>query len=117
RKAQPKPVYFADGTMLLDKFGNPELRVDRRDEERIIDEITDVLDRYKGVIKSTSLLPHATDVYPQMPYEEITKERYDEMVAKIKAKPWEVVGGSIEAEDDDTEDVSTECVGGSCPIK
>lgn len=117
KKAQPKPVYFADGTVLLDKFGNPELKIDKRDEDRVIDEITDVLDRYKGVIKSTSLLPYATDTYPQMPYEAITKGRYDEMVARIKAKPWEVVGGAIAAEDEDTTDSSAECVGGSCPIK
>jgi ribonucleoside-triphosphate reductase (thioredoxin) len=117
KKAQPKPVFFEDGTMLLDKFGQPELKIDPRDEVRIIDEITDVLDRYKGVIKSTSLLPHATDVYPQMPYEEITKERYEQMVSKLKAKPWEVVDGGIKAEDEDTTDYSTECIGNSCPIK
>jgi ribonucleoside-triphosphate reductase (thioredoxin) len=117
KKAQPKPVYFADGTMLLDKFGNPELKIDKRDEDAIIEEITDVLDRYKGVIKSTSLLPHATDVYPQMPYEEITKERYEEMVAKLKAKPWEIIDGAIKAEEDEVNDIVGECAGGSCPIK
>jgi ribonucleoside-triphosphate reductase (thioredoxin) len=116
KKAQPKPVFFEDGTMLLDKFGQPELKIDPRDEAQIIDEITDVLDRYKGVIKSTSLLPHATDVYPQMPYEEITKERYEQMVAKLKAKPWEVVDGGIKAEDDMLDD-SQECIGGACPIR
>lgn len=117
KKAQPKPVYFEDGTVLLDKFGQPELRVDKRDEDRVIDEITDILDRYKGVIKSTSLLPHATDTYPQMPYEAITKERYEAMNAKIKAKPWEMINGGIQAEDDDMTDDSTECIGGSCPLK
>jgi len=117
KKTQPKPVYFADGTMLLDKFGNPELKIDKRDEDAIIEEITDVLDRYKDVIKSTSLLPHATDVYPQMPYEEITKERYEEMVTKLKAKPWEIIDGAIKAEEDEVEDIVGECAGGHCPIK
>ncbi|MGC4375775.1 hypothetical protein WD019_02370 [Fictibacillus sp. Mic-4] len=117
KKAQPKPVYFEDGTMLLDKFGQPEYKIDKRDEDAVIEEITDVLDRYKGVIKSTSLLPHATDTYPQMPYEEIAKEKYDQMVAKIKARPWEVVDGAIKAEDDEIEDVVGECIGGQCPIK
>lgn len=117
KKPTPRPVYFADGTKLLDKFGNPKLVVDKRDEERIIDEITDVLVRYKSVIKSTSLLPHATDTYPQMPYEEISEERYNEIVAKIKAKPWEVINGGIRAEDEDTTDSSMECVGGVCPLK
>lgn len=116
-KAKPKPVYFADGTMLLDKFGQPELKIDKRDEERVIEEITDVLDRYKGVIKSTSLLPYATDTYPQMPYEAITKERYEQMVARLTAKPWEVISGAIAAEDEEVADSSMECVGGACPLK
>lgn len=117
KKAKPKPVYFDDGTMLLDKFGNPELKVNKRDEDAVIEEITDILDRYKTVIKSTSLLPHATDVYPQMPYEEITKEQYEKMTARIKAKPWELIGGVLQAEDEDTTDYTIECVGNSCPIK
>lgn len=117
RKAQAKQVPFEDGTVLLDKFGNPALQVDKAEENAIIEEITDILDRYKTIIKSTSLLPYATDTYPQMPYESITKERFDEMVAKLKAKPWELISGDITAEDDDTTDYSGECVGGSCPLK
>lgn len=117
KKAKAKPVYFEDGSTLQDKFGQPELRVDARDDEAIIEEITDLLDRYKGVIKSTSLLPHATDVYPQMPYEEISEETYHEMASKLTAKPWEVVSGDIQADDNEIEDVVGECSGGSCPIK
>jgi adenosylcobalamin-dependent ribonucleoside-triphosphate reductase len=117
KKAQPKPVYFGDGSMLLDKFGQPELKIDKRDEDAVIEEITDILDRYKGVIKSTSLLPHATDTYPQMPYEEISEEKYDKMVAKIVAKPWELIDGGIKAEEDEVDDVVGECSSGSCPIK
>jgi hypothetical protein len=116
KKPKAKPVYFCDGTMLLDKFGRPELRVNPKEEETVIDEITDVLDRYKNVIKSTSLLPHATDTYPQMPFEKITKERYEEMISSIIAKPWEIIGGAIKAEDEDTLD-SSECVGGACPVR
>jgi ribonucleoside-triphosphate reductase len=117
KKAQAKPVYFKDGSLLLDKFGQPELKIDNRDEERVIAEIADILNRYKGVIKSTSLLPHATDTYPQMPYEEITEEEYNQMVGKIKAKPWEVITGNVKAEEDDVTDNSLECIGGSCPLK
>lgn len=117
KKAQPKPVYFEDGTMLLDKFGQPELKVDKREEDAVIEEIADILDRYKGVIKSTSLLPHATDTYPQMPYEEISEEKYNAMVAKLTAKPWEVINGSLGAEEEDTTDYSSECQGNSCPLK
>jgi ribonucleoside-triphosphate reductase (thioredoxin) len=117
KKAQAKPVYFADGSMLLDKFGQPELKIDKREEDAVIEEITDILDRYKGVIKSTSLLPHATDTYPQMPYEEITKERFEEMNAKITAKPWELIDGDVKAEEEEVEDMVGECSAGHCPIK
>lgn len=116
-KAKPKPVYFEDGTLLQDKFGQPELKIDRNEENAIIEQITDILDKYKGIIKSTSLLPHATDTYPQMPYEEITEEKYNEMVSKLKANIWDVVGGSIQAEDSETLDSSLECIGSSCPVK
>jgi ribonucleoside-triphosphate reductase len=117
KKAQAKPVYFEDGTMLLDKFGQPELKVDKREEDAVIDEIADILDRYKGVIKSTSLLPHATDTYPQMPYEEISEDKYNEMVARLTAKPWELIDGDVKAEDEDTTDYTSECTGNSCPLK
>lgn len=117
KKAKPKPVYFQDGSILLDKFGQPELKIDKRDEDVVIDEIASLLNRYKGTIKSTSLLPHATDTYPQMPYEEITKEKYEKMISKVKAKPWDLIDGNIKAEEDETSDSSMECVGGSCPLK
>jgi adenosylcobalamin-dependent ribonucleoside-triphosphate reductase len=116
-KPQPKPVYFEDGEMMSDKFGQPSLQVDAREEQAVINEIADVLNRYKGIIKSTSLLPHAVGTYPQMPYEEITKERYEEMASKITANIADLIKGDIEAEEEDTTDSANECVGNSCPIK
>jgi len=116
-KAQEKPTILADGTQLLDKFGNPVYEADKAQEQAVIDEITDILDRYKGTIKSTSLLPYASGTYPQMPYEEIAKEKYDEMVAQLTANPWELISGNIAAEDEDTTDYTSECVGNSCPLK
>jgi len=117
RQAQQKPVTLADGTQLLDKFGALVYEADKAQENEVIEEITDLLNRYKGTIKSTSLLPYATGTYPQMPYEEIDKERYDKMVSRLKAKPWEVINGAIKAEEEDTTDYSTECIGNSCPLK
>jgi hypothetical protein len=114
---QPKPVYFEDGEMMSDKFGQPSLQVDAREEQAVISEIADVLNRYKGIIKSTSLLPHAVGTYPQMPYEEITKETYELMASKITANIADLIKGDVEAEEEDTTDLSQECIGGSCPIK
>lgn len=116
KKPEAKPVFFQDGTQLVDKFGNPVLQVDPREEERVIEQITDVLDRYKTVIKSTTLLPYATGTYPQMPYEAISKEQYEKMVSKIKAKPWEILQGNVVLNDDNVDD-SMECAGGACPIR
>ncbi|MCB0483373.1 MAG: hypothetical protein KDC37_02300, partial [Flavobacteriales bacterium] len=48
-------------------------------------QIRPVLDYMKYELKSISFLPKLeTGVYAQMPYEAITKERYDEMVKELK---------------------------------
>lgn len=118
KKAQPKPVYFEDGEMYKDRFGNPQLQIDKRDEERIIREIADVLYQYKSTLKSTSLLPHATSTYPQMPYEEITEAEYEDRMKQIVSKPWEIAGSLVVADGKPgDEDIVGECIGGHCPIK
>jgi len=48
------------------------------------DQIKHVLEAYEDKLKSVSFLPISEHGYKQAPYEEITKERYDEMIAKIK---------------------------------
>lgn len=48
------------------------------------DQIKTVLDYFKYDLKSISFLPKLEfGAYAQMPYEAITKERYEEMSAKI----------------------------------
>lgn len=116
-KAKPSPVYFKDGGLLLDKFGQPELRVNPAHEQHIVKEITELLDNYKEIIKSTTLLPYATDTYPQMPYEAISQETYEEMLDKITGKPWDILNGVVKADEYDVLDTSTECVGGVCPLR
>lgn len=77
--------------------------------------IATLLRQYGRIIKNTSLLPYSGHGYAQAPYEPITKERYEEMAAKILAKPQEIyfednakgaelIGGQ-------------DCAGGACPIK
>lgn len=84
-------------------------------ENEVIKEIADILNQYKGIIKSTSLLPHASGTYPQMPLEEISEDQYKEMNARIKKKPWEITGVNLVSEDD--ENLLDDCEGGSCPIR
>lgn len=115
-KPQPEPLYHADGTPLMDKDGKPVMMANPADEWAVIEEITDILDKYKNVIKSTSMLPHDTGTYPQMPLEEITEEKYRQMKARITGKPWELITGNVQAFDE-VEDSGIECTGGGCPTK
>ena len=47
-------------------------------------QIATALDIYQYQLKGISLLPRADGgAYPQMPYEAITKEQYDEMIGDI----------------------------------
>jgi ribonucleoside-triphosphate reductase (thioredoxin) len=84
-------------------------------DEQVIEEITEVLDRFKGVFKSTSLLPHATGTYDQMPWESITKEEYEARIAKLKGRPWDYIDGGLKGIIED--DLDSDCVGGACPIR
>ena len=43
-----------------------------------------VLSMYEGQLKTVSFLPMGNDIYPQMPYTEITKEEYEGYVGKLK---------------------------------
>ncbi|MHA2400349.1 MAG: hypothetical protein ACXADU_15865 [Promethearchaeota archaeon] len=52
----------------------------RQDEA---DQVKHVLECYEDKLKSASFLPIKEHGYKQAPYEEITKEQYEEMIAKI----------------------------------
>jgi len=65
---------------------------------------------YNEKIKAVSFLLHSEHGFKQAPYEEITKERYEEMVAKCKP----ITGVSFSENDVSGVD---ECASGYCPIK
>ncbi len=67
-------------------------------------------DHYNTEVKTMSFLLHNEHGFDQAPYEEISKEKYDEMTAKVKPIK------SVEVKESDLLD-STECVTGACPIK
>jgi adenosylcobalamin-dependent ribonucleoside-triphosphate reductase len=59
------------------------------DREKITAErIAELLEEYQHRLKSVSMLPISRDVYPQMPYEEITKEEYEKRTALLKPVQW-----------------------------
>ncbi len=67
-------------------------------------------ENYNTSTKTVSFLLHNEHGFDQAPYEEISKEKYDEMIAKVKPIK------SVEVKESDLLD-STECVTGACPIK
>lgn len=111
-------TYWADNAVSATlSFRRPE-RKDPEAEAAVIEQITDVLDRYKGILKSTTILPYASDTYPQMPIEAITRKEYERRVAQIRKRPWEVLAHqqTVTAEVDDL-DTNLECAAGACPIR
>ena len=66
-------------------------------------------ENYKDNIKSVSFLLLNEHGFLQAPYEEITKEQYDELILKVKP----ITSGNINQETD----LESDCVGNACPIK
>ena len=68
-----------------------------------------LLRHYKNNHKSLSFLLHSDHGFQQAPYEEVTKEQYDELVAKTT-----IITSITESIDLDD---SSECSTGACPIR
>lgn len=65
-------------------------------------------------VSGVSFLPHSNHTYQQAPYEDITKEQYEEL---IKVIPTDIDWLDFIEEDDNTEGTQTlACTGGSCEI-
>lgn len=65
---------------------------------------------YNKNVKTVSFLLHNDHGFDQAPYEEISKEKYEEMASKVKPIT------AVEVKESDLLD-STECLTGACPIK
>jgi adenosylcobalamin-dependent ribonucleoside-triphosphate reductase len=77
--------------------------------------IEPLLKAYNNKIKSTSLLPYSGHGYVQAPWEPITKEKYEELMSVITAKPEDIYSILAIAGDDSILD--SDCIGGQCPIR
>jgi ribonucleoside-triphosphate reductase len=78
-------------------------------------ELPDLIQQYSKVLKSTSFLPYTENLkahYPDLPYEPITCEIYNQMMSKVKHWP-----SRLTQDSDGLEIDNDECVGGMCPIK
>lgn len=68
-------------------------------------------DNYTENVKTCSFLLHNEHGFKQAPYEEISKELYEELIKKVQ----QITSGNINI--DDEIDYSSECPNGACPIK
>jgi ribonucleotide reductase class II len=70
-----------------------------------------LIENYKDNVKTCSFLLHNDHGFKQAPFEEITKEKYDELIKKVIP----ITSGNIGIEE--TLDYSGECANGVCPIR
>lgn len=79
-----------------------------------LDELNNIKDwlmkNYTNNIKTCSFLLHSDHGFAQAPYEEISEEKYNELIKKVTP----ITSGNIGLEDDNQLE---ECKGGVCPIK
>ena len=68
-------------------------------------------ENYEKSIKSVSFLLRQNHGFKQAPFEEITKEQYDELIKKVIP----ITSGKIKVVADN--ELSSDCVGGACPIR
>lgn len=65
---------------------------------------------YNQYVKTVSFILRYDSGFRQMPYESITKEKYDELIQKVRP----ITSGEIMLDDTD---MSMECPSGICPVK
>lgn len=65
---------------------------------------------YNDHVKTVSFILHYDSGFKQMPYENISKEQYEELIQKVQP----ITDGMIDTDDTDA---SLECAGGKCPVK
>ena len=77
-----------------------------------LDEIKEWLkNNYTDNVKTCSFLLHNEHGFKQAPFEEITKEKYEELIKKVIP----ITSGNINTQTDN--ELTSECVGGACPVR
>jgi len=70
-----------------------------------------LIENYTNNVKSCSFLLHNDHGFKQAPFEEITKEKYEELISKVIP----ITSGNIRTQTEN--ELTNECVGGVCPIR
>jgi len=77
-----------------------------------LDEIKEwLINNYTNNVKTCSFLLHNEHGFKQAPFEEITKEKYEELIKKVIP----ITSGNINTQTDN--ELTSECVGGACPVR
>lgn len=71
------------------------------------DQVEAVLRVFDGKLKSISFLPDADDVYPQQPYQRVSKEEWDNLRATVKPVNWDSLYASSDLPDAEGENYCT----------
>jgi len=58
--------------------------------------VAPALQMYEGQLKAVSFLPMGNEVYPQQPYNEITKEEYESYIGKIAKIDWSAIYDGVD---------------------
>ena len=58
--------------------------------------VAPALHMYEGQLKAVSFLPMGNTIYPQQPYQQITKKEYDDYVGKIAKIDWSAIYDGVE---------------------
>jgi ribonucleoside-triphosphate reductase len=93
---------------------NPSVTVNIKEDEW--EPVADWLYEHFDRVPAVSFLPHSEHTYEQAPYQEITKEQYEELLAEMpKEVDWDMLQ---EYETNDMTEGSQElsCVGGACLV-
>lgn len=83
------------------------------DPEKERDDIARVLKMYEGELKTVSFLPMSNDVYPQMPYTEITEKEYHDYVGQLLKINFDAIYDGVENMEAEG---SKYCDGDTCTI-
>lgn len=94
---------------------NPSVTINVREEEwpEVGAFVWNEFDNMSGV----SFLPHSEHSYQQAPYQDITEEQYNELMARMPQKlDWSELGQFERGEDNVTSTQELACVAGACEI-
>lgn len=92
---------------------NPSITIYVKDEEK--EEVKRWIWQNLGIINGMTLLPFSDHKYQNAPYEEISEEKYEELIQNFPSIDWSLLE-DLEKEDMTTASQELACMGGQCSV-